>query len=93
MAVLTPRLLRRGLEWFALISIAGLAAILIYSKDVHAFLHSIRTVDWRWLLAGIGLASFDWWGGGLRLWLVTRHVHPNPSLGGMIVASGKWIKE
>jgi uncharacterized protein (TIRG00374 family) len=88
MAVLTPRLLRRGLEWFALISIAGVAAIIIYSRDVHTFLHSMRTVDWRWMLAGIGLASFDWWGGGLRLWLVTRHVHPNPSLGGMIAASG-----
>ena len=27
---------------------------------------------------GLGLASMDWLGGGLRNWVVARHVHPNP---------------
>ena len=30
----------------------------------------------------------DWIGGGLRNWVVARHVHPHPSLKGMILAGG-----
>jgi uncharacterized protein (TIRG00374 family) len=30
----------------------------------------------------------DWIGGGLRLWVVARHVHPHPPLKGMILAGG-----
>ena len=30
----------------------------------------------------------DWIGGGLRLWVVARVVHPNPPIGGMMLAGG-----
>jgi len=30
----------------------------------------------------------DWIGGGLRLWAVARVVHPNPPIGGMMLAGG-----
>jgi uncharacterized protein (TIRG00374 family) len=30
----------------------------------------------------------DWFGGGLRNWVLVRHVHPNPPLGGMILSGG-----
>ena len=37
---------------------------------------------------GLGLASMDWLGGGFRLWIVARHIHPNPPLKGMVLAGG-----
>jgi uncharacterized protein (TIRG00374 family) len=36
----------------------------------------------------MALASLDWFGGGLRLWILTRTVHPNPPLKGMFLAGG-----
>ena len=41
-----------------------------------------------WVAAGIALASLDWIGGGLRLWICARHVLPRPSLKGSILAGG-----
>ncbi|HEX5819739.1 MAG TPA: lysylphosphatidylglycerol synthase transmembrane domain-containing protein [Gemmatimonadales bacterium] len=84
----TPALLRRGLQIFFLISAAGFAATLFYGKDPAQSLAAVRDIRWPWLLVGLGLASMDWIGGGLRLWVVARVVHPNPPLGGMMLAGG-----
>jgi len=85
---LTPRLLRRGLELFALISLAGVAALLLYGDNLHAFFGALVTLRWSWILVGLGLASMDWIGGGTRLWVVARHVQPDVRLRDMIVAGG-----
>ena len=66
----------------------GFGITLLYGNDFQAFLAGIGRLHWIWLLVGLGLASLDWIGGGLRLWVVARHVHPNPSLKGMILAGG-----
>ncbi len=87
-AVLTPRLLRRGFELFVVTSIVGYAGVLLYGDNFPRFLASIRDIHWVWVLVGLGLASMDWFGGGLRLWLVTRQVHPHPPLRGMFLAGG-----
>jgi uncharacterized protein (TIRG00374 family) len=84
----TPALLRRGLQVFLLISLAGFAVTFVYGKDPAQSLAAVRDLRWGWLLVGIGLASMDWIGGGLRLWVVTRVVHPDPPLKGMILAGG-----
>jgi glycosyltransferase 2 family protein len=84
----TPALLRRGLQVFLLISLAGFAVTFLYGKDPAQSLAAIGHLKWPWLLVGIVLASMDWIGGGLRLWVVTRVVHPNPPLKGMILAGG-----
>ena len=84
----TPALLRRGLQIFLLISAAGFAATLFYGNDPARSLAAIRDIRWPWLLLGVGLASMDWIGGGLRLWVVARVVHPNPPLKGMMLAGG-----
>src|SRR5512142_3550349 len=76
MPALTPRLLRRGLEVFALISIGGFVGLLLYGNNWQAFVSAFLGLRWWWLLIGIGLASMDWLGGGTRLWVVARHVHP-----------------
>ncbi|HTO74035.1 MAG TPA: lysylphosphatidylglycerol synthase transmembrane domain-containing protein [Gemmatimonadales bacterium] len=86
--VLNPKLLRRGFLAFVAISLLGFVGILIRSGNLPTFLYSLTQIHWIWLLVGLGLASMDWIGGGLRNWVVVRHVHKNPPLGGMILAGG-----
>jgi uncharacterized protein (TIRG00374 family) len=86
--LLTPTVLLRGLELSVLASLVGFGITLAYGNDLPAFLAGLRRLHWGWVLAGLGLASMDWIGGGLRLWVVARHVHPRPSLKGMILAGG-----
>jgi len=85
---LTPRLLRRGLELFAVISLAGVVGLLFYGNNFRAFIGALVGLHWGWLLLGLGLASMDWIGGGTRLWVVVRHVHPGVRLRDMILAGG-----
>jgi hypothetical protein len=89
---LTPRLLRRGLELFALISLGTVAGLVVYltirGDSLGAFLAPLANLHWGWVAGGLALASADWVGGGLRLWVCTRHVHPGARLRDMIVAGG-----
>jgi len=86
--ILSPRLLLRGFEIFVGISLVGYIAVLIYGNNLGAFLSSLSGIRWGWIVVGLGLASLDWIGGGLRLWVVAREVHPHPPVGGMILAGG-----
>jgi hypothetical protein len=88
MAVLTPRLFRRGLEIFALISLLGLAGLLLYGNNLERFAQAILGLHLGWLVLGVAIASLDWFGGGLRLYVVARHVYPQQSLAGAILAGG-----
>jgi uncharacterized protein (TIRG00374 family) len=85
---LTPRVLRRGLELFAVISLAGVAGLLFYGNNFRAFLNALLGLHWGWLVAGVGLASMDWIGGGARLWVLARHVRPGVRLRDMVIAGG-----
>jgi glycosyltransferase 2 family protein len=86
--LLTPKLLLRGFEIFVVASLAGFGVTLLYGNNLPAFLSALGRLHWIWILAGLGLASLDWIGGGLRLWVVARHVYPRPPLKGMILAGG-----
>jgi glycosyltransferase 2 family protein len=86
--LLTPARLRQGFALFVLISVVAYAAVLFYGNDTHGFIASLSRVRWRWVLVGAGLASMDWLGGGLRLWVLAREVHPRPPLKGLIIAGG-----
>jgi uncharacterized protein (TIRG00374 family) len=86
--LLTPKLLLRGFEFFLVASLAGFGITLLYGNNLPAFLSALGRLHWIWILAGLGLASLDWIGGGLRLWVVARHVYPRPSLKGLILAGG-----
>lgn len=90
---LTPRLLRRGLELFAIISLSGVVLLVAYyvvfkGERIDVLLAPLLRLHWGWLLVGLVLASMDWVGGGLRLWVCTRHVFPGVKLGPMILAGG-----
>lgn len=86
---LTPRLLRRGLELFAVISVAGvMIALLIYGGGIAGLLRPFLHLHWGWMLIGLVLASMDWVGGGVRLWLPARQVHSGVRLRDMVLASG-----
>src|SRR6266566_2308303 len=90
---LTPRLLRRGLELFAAISLGGVALLVAYylirfGDRVDVLLSPFLRLHWGWIAAGLVLASMDWFGGGLRLWVCTRHVHPSVRLRDMVLAGG-----
>ena len=87
-SVLTPRLLLRGFFLFVGISVLGYAGVLLYGDNLDAFVQAAEQIHWQWVLVGLGLASMDWFGGGLRNWVLVRHVHPNPPVGGMILSGG-----
>ena len=86
--LITPKVLRRGFELFLLGSLIGIGALLFYGNNFSALLEAIPRIHWIWVLAGLGLASMDWLGGGARLWVLARPIHPNPSLKGLILAGG-----
>src|SRR2546430_7159057 len=74
---LTPRLLRRGLELFAVISLIGVGVVLVFfGENLETFVSTLGHLRWEWLILGLGLASMDWVGGGTPLWGGARHVHP-----------------
>ncbi len=75
---LTPRLLRRGLELFAAISLGGVALLVAYylirfGDRVDVLLSPFLRLHWGWIAAGLVLSSMDWFGGGLRLWVDVGH--------------------
>lgn len=87
-SLLTPKGLRRGFEIFLVVTLVSYVGVFLYGSDAGSFLPTLARIQWGWLLAGLGLASMDWIGGGFRLWILTREIHPNPSLRGMIIAGG-----
>jgi uncharacterized protein (TIRG00374 family) len=87
-ARLPIKLLRRGLELFALISVVVFVAVLFYGNNFELFLDAMFSLRWQWLLLGLGLASLDWIGGGLRLFVLARHVHPETTLKGAVLSAG-----
>ncbi|TFH67071.1 MAG: flippase-like domain-containing protein [Gemmatimonadales bacterium] len=86
--LVTPKVLRRGLEFSLLASLLGFAAVLLHNRNYEDFLASLASIEPIWLLVGVLVASLDWVGGGLRHWVISRHVWPKAPLRGMIVAGG-----
>ncbi|MEO8633903.1 MAG: lysylphosphatidylglycerol synthase transmembrane domain-containing protein [Gemmatimonadales bacterium] len=87
-SILTPRLLLRGFMVFVGISVLGYAGLLIYGNNLPAFIDAVGHIHWSWVLVGLGLASMDWLGGGMRNWVLVRAVDKSPPIGGMILSGG-----
>ncbi|MCZ6858589.1 MAG: lysylphosphatidylglycerol synthase transmembrane domain-containing protein [Gemmatimonadetes bacterium] len=86
--LVSTRVLRHGLEIFAVVSLVVFGALLFYGNNLDFFLSTMTSLKWGWVLVGVALASMDWFGGGLRLWILTRHVYPGVSLKGSVLAGG-----
>jgi hypothetical protein len=67
--LLTPKFLLRGFEFSVLASLVGFGITLLYGNNLPAFLRGLGHIHIGWVAAGIVLASLDWIGGGLRLWI------------------------
>jgi hypothetical protein len=87
-SILSPRILKRGMQIFALISVVGVGATLVYTGAWQSTLDAFAQVRPFWMLVALLLASSDWIGGGIRIWLLTRHVHRPTPFWGMVVAGG-----
>jgi uncharacterized protein (TIRG00374 family) len=66
-----PGAIRVGILVFIVASIAGFAALLLIQGDLAGSLDGFRRFDPIWALPCILLAALDWFGGGLRLYLLT----------------------
>src|SRR2546425_10316973 len=87
---LTPRLFRRGLELFAVISLIGVVVVLVvFGENLQAFLSALAHLHWRWLLVGLGLASMDWIGGGGPRSVVGSQVEPGAPDRALGIAPGE----
>ena len=86
--ILSPKILRRGLEFSLLASLLGFAAVLLYRGNYKDFVASLAHIRPLWLLVGAAVSSMDWIGGGLRHWVISRHVWQQASVKAMIVAGG-----
>ncbi len=75
--LITPARFRQGFGLFVLISLLALATFVFTGSGTSGFVASLSQIQWRWVLVGLGLASMDWLGGGLRLWILAREVHPS----------------
>jgi uncharacterized protein (TIRG00374 family) len=69
---LPPGALRWGVIVFVAASVVGFAALFFYSQDVSASLQGFRRFDLVWALPCLAFASMDWFGGGVRVWLLLR---------------------
>jgi uncharacterized protein (TIRG00374 family) len=85
---LAPKLLRRGVEIFAAISVVVFAGMLLYGNNLEQFLRAMVSLHWGWVLLGVAVASLDWIGGGLRLYVLLRHVYPETTLKASVLAAG-----
>jgi len=85
---LSPRFLRRGLQFFALASVLAVLGLLVYGHDWSASLEAAARLKPGWVLAALVLSSFDWWGGGVRIWLLTKFLYRPARFRGMVMAAG-----
>jgi len=83
-----PILLRRGLQIFAVISVVVFGGMLLYGSDLDRFLAAMVSLHWPWVVLGLLVASLDWFGGGLRLYVLARHVHPGTTMRGCVMSAG-----
>lgn len=87
-SILTPRVLRRGLEVSLLASLGAFVAILLYRGNYQDFFASLSRLRPGWIVVGFAVSSMDWIAGGLRHWVISRQVWPRARLRDMITAGG-----
>lgn len=85
---LPPGALRVGLMGFVVASLLGFAALFIHSQDVSASIAGFRRFHLAWALPCLAFASLDWFGGGVRVWLLLRPLEIRVSYWDCVKISG-----
>lgn len=67
-----PGAIRVGVTVFVVASLLGFGALFLITRDLRGSISGFRHFDLRWALPALILASMDWFGSGLRIWLLTR---------------------
>jgi uncharacterized protein (TIRG00374 family) len=67
-----PGAIRLGIILFIVASLAGFANLFLITQDLQGSLDGFRQFNLWWAFPCLLLASLDWFGGGLRLWLLTQ---------------------
>lgn len=53
-------------------TVLGFAALFFITQDIRGSLQGFSHFDLRWAIPALALASMDWFGSGVRIWLLTR---------------------
>ena len=69
---LPPGAIRWGITAFVVATLVGFGALFFLSQDVSGSLRGFRRFDPIWALPCLAFASLDWFGGGVRVWLLLR---------------------
>jgi uncharacterized protein (TIRG00374 family) len=57
---------------FVIATLMGFGALFLITHDLRGSIDGFRSFDLRWALPALALASMDWFGSGVRIWLLTR---------------------
>jgi uncharacterized protein (TIRG00374 family) len=63
---------RAGITVFVVATILGFTALFLVTQDLSGSLSGFRHFDLRWAIPALALASMDFFGSGVRIWLLTR---------------------
>ena len=69
---LPPGAVRLGVTVFLVATLLGFGALFLITQDLRGSLQGFGNFDIRWAVPALALASMDWFGSGLRIWLLTR---------------------
>lgn len=69
---LPPGAVRAGVTVFLVATVLGFGALFLITRDLGGSVAAFRHFDLRWALPALALASMDWFGSGVRIWLLTR---------------------
>lgn len=67
-----PGAIRLGIIFFIIASLAGFAALFLITQDLQGSLEGFRRFNLWWAIPCLLLTALDWFGGGLRLWLLAQ---------------------
>ncbi len=69
---LPPGAMRAGATLLVIATLAGFGALFLITQDLGGSLAGFGKFDVRWAVPALALASMDWFGSGVRIWLLTR---------------------
>ncbi len=67
-----PGAVRFGATVLVVATLLGFGALFLITHDLRGSLSGFRHFDIRWAIPALALASMDWFGSGVRIWLLTR---------------------